>query len=182
MDKTNVFSDSKNDIGTSLLFSSLLEATIQELNAQTPEEVTSIKADRKDNGKINNSLNKIIDFASQKYGVNVDLIREVISAESSFNAKAESSAGAQGLMQLMPGTASEYGVTDPFDPLQNVDGGTHFLSDLLDRYKGNVSLALAAYNAGPGAVKKHNGIPPYRETQAYVNKIISKLDGVDKKA
>jgi soluble lytic murein transglycosylase-like protein len=84
-------------------------------------------------------------------------------------------------MQLMPGTASAYGIWDSLDSMQNLDGGTHFLKDLLNRYHGNISLALAAYNSGPGAVDKYGGIPPYAETQAYVKKIMSGLKGIDRK-
>ena len=104
--------------------------------------------------------------------VNPDLVRALIQAESAFNAQAVSPKGAMGLMQLMPGTAAEHGVFDAFNPAENIRAGVKYLKTLLDRYQGRVELALAAYNAGPGAVKKYGGkVPPYRETQNYVARI-----------
>jgi len=127
------------------------------------------------------SLENVIYSMAQKYGVDPTLIQQVVKAESGFNSKATSPAGAMGLMQLMPGTAASYGVNNVYDATQNLDGGTHFLKDLLDRFQGNIPLSLAAYNAGPGAVDKYHGVPPYMETQAYVQKIMAGLGAIDHK-
>jgi Rod binding domain-containing protein len=116
-----------------------------------------------------------IKAASQVFGVSADLIRAVIMQESGGNPKAVSHKGAKGLMQLTDPTALELGVTDPFDPVQNIFGGTRFLARMLKTFEGNLNLALASYNAGPGAVEKHGGIPPYKETQNYVKGVLGKL-------
>jgi len=114
---------------------------------------------------------KIIREAAARHNVDPALIRAVIETESQWNASAVSRKGAAGLMQLIPGTAQRYGVTDLFNPIQNVDAGARHLRVLLDRYSGNLDLALAAYNAGEGAVDRHRGIPPFRETRDYVVKV-----------
>lgn len=122
------------------------------------------------------SLNKA-DYAdtvkamAKKYKVDAALVRAVIHAESAFNSKALSKKGAQGLMQLMPGTAKDLGVTNAFDIQQNIEGGVKYLAGLLKIFDGNIQLATAAYNAGPGAVKRFNGIPPYAETEVYVERV-----------
>ena len=116
-------------------------------------------------------INSIISEASAKYGVPEALIRGIIKRESNFRYDAVSGAGAKGLMQLMPGTAAEMGVTNPFDPRQNVMGGTKYIAQQLKSFGGNVDLALAAYNAGPGNVRKYGGIPPFAETQHYVQAV-----------
>lgn len=110
---------------------------------------------------------------ARQVGLNPALLAAVVDAESGFNPRAVSSAGAKGLMQLMDGTARGLGVTDPFDPIQNLLGGARFLQSLLNRYGGDLAKALAAYNAGPAAVDRYGGIPPYAETQRYVPKVLA---------
>ena len=116
-------------------------------------------------------LDRLVSIASSAHGLSPALIRAVITVESGGDPSAISGAGAMGLMQLMPDTARAYGVADAFEPSQNVDGGCAYLHDLLGRYRGDLTLALAAYNAGPGAVAKYGGVPPYAETQAYVRNV-----------
>jgi len=122
-------------------------------------------------------LDAIFEAAGEKHGVPPNLIKAVAKAESNFRPGATSSAGAIGIMQLMPGTARSLGVSDPYDPEQNIMGGAKYLRAQLDRFGGDVSMALAAYNAGPGAVEKYGGIPPYKETQSYVPKVLGYYNG-----
>jgi soluble lytic murein transglycosylase-like protein len=121
--------------------------------------------------KTSNNIDKIINQAAQQNSIPAKLIKAVIQQESSFNTNAVSKTGAAGLMQLMPGTAKSLGVSDVFDPGQNVLAGSKYLKQLLDKYDGKIELALAAYNAGPANVDKYGGIPPFEETTNYVRKV-----------
>lgn len=122
------------------------------------------------------SMDDIFEEAAKTYGVPVQLLKAVAKAESGFNPNAVSGAGAIGVMQLMPATAQSLGVTNPYDARQNIMGGAKYLKENLERFSGDASLALAAYNAGPNAVEKYNGIPPYSETQNYVKTVLSYMN------
>ncbi len=125
-------------------------------------------------GRINwSQVMAIVDQLAQKFGIDPKLVEAIVIAESGGNSTAKSSVGAEGLMQLMPGTAAGLGVTNPYDPVQNVQGGITYLLEMLQLFKGNLSLAIAAYNAGPGAVEKYGGIPPYAQTQNYVREVLN---------
>jgi soluble lytic murein transglycosylase-like protein len=119
------------------------------------------------------TISSLVSQASTANRVPAGLVRAVLMAESAGNPSAVSMAGAQGLMQLMPGTAANCGIANPFDPTENVQCGSAYLKELLDRYHGDAVLAVAAYNAGPGAVDHYHGVPPYAETRAYVARVIS---------
>jgi hypothetical protein len=119
-------------------------------------------------------VREIARAAARRHGLPAELVLAVVGVESGFRPEAVSPKGAQGLMQLMPGTSRELGVADPFDPEQNVDGGVRHLGALLTLYDGDLTRALAAYNAGQGAVARHGGVPPYRETRAYVRKVLAR--------
>jgi hypothetical protein len=138
-----------------------------------PDEVMDELAREGTSGK---DLRGLVAEVAQRHGLPPELVHAVVAVESGFQPQAVSPKGAQGLMQLMPKTASSLGVADAFDPEQNLDGGVRYLGELLTLYGGDLTRALAAYNAGPGAVAKHNGVPPYAETQAYVRKVLSRYE------
>jgi hypothetical protein len=135
-----------------------------------PSPVTIMTAPTKE------EMHEMLAHAGAKHNIDEDLLASVVRAESGGQVRAVSRTGARGLMQLMPGTASEMGVDDAFRPEQNISGGTAYLDSLLTRYHDNVALALAAYNAGPGAVDKYHGVPPYRETREYVALVIREFN------
>ncbi len=145
----------------------------QEARAEAaPAETVSGNVD----ADTDDDMDAYIKQVAARYGVPADLVAAVIEAESDNNPRAVSRRGARGLMQLMPKTARTLGVDDPFDPRANIDAGVRHLRALMDRFGNNLPLVLAAYNAGEVAVIKHRGVPPYRETRAYVNRILKKLD------
>ncbi|MDY6861792.1 MAG: transglycosylase SLT domain-containing protein [Thermodesulfobacteriota bacterium] len=134
------------------------------------------------NNKFSKSdFSSLIKKFANKYMVNENLVKAIIKAESNFNSEAVSKKGAKGLMQLMPGKANELNVRNVFNPSQNIEGGVKHFKYLLDKYKGNLLVSLAAYNAGENAVNRYNGIPPFPETWEYVNKVLEYYDSYDKK-
>ncbi len=166
------------------------EANFQDLSADSVlrvEEVadipviadvapTTVTAKTPDTTLTKAEMQEMLAHAGDAHNIDADLLASVVRAESGGQVKAISRTGAKGLMQLMPGTANEMGVEDAFRPEQNIAGGTAYLDALLTRYHDNVALALAAYNAGPGAVDKYHGVPPYRETRAYVARVIREFN------
>ena len=131
------------------------------------------ETDKLNQASVTTNLDSIFKEAANKYGVSERLLKAIAYTESGFQSNATSSSGAMGIMQLMPSTASAYGVSDPYDAYQNIMGGANLISQLLAKYNGDTSLALAAYNAGSANVDKYGGIPPFSETQNYVQKVLS---------
>jgi soluble lytic murein transglycosylase-like protein len=140
-----------------------------------PEPTVEVNIDSFDAVEARHAYDDIVGEAAARYGLDPRMIKAVMQAESAFNAMAVSPVGALGLMQLMPDVAEELGVTDPMDPRQNIMAGSKYLKQLLDTHNGNVRLALASYNAGPGNVAKYRAVPPFKETRDYVKKVTALL-------
>lgn len=155
---------------TGVKFGDLLTRPVTKVNANIYSAQAETGAEKISTRE---QIKNIVFRAAKKHGVDEKLVNALIKQESGFNPNARSKVGAMGLMQLMPATAKELGVTNPMDPEQNVEGGVKYLKSMLNKYNGNVILALAAYNAGPGAVDKYDGVPPYKETQNYVKSILA---------
>jgi hypothetical protein len=163
----DLYNSNSDDISTDNITNDILKRAIQEVNDAKRDYSQSSSAPSK--SQILGMINKI----SRDNGVDEKLVQALIKQESGFNPNAKSKVGAMGLMQLMPSTAKALGVKDPYNAAQNVEGGVKYLKSMLQKYNGNVILALAAYNAGPNAVDKYSGVPPYKETQNYVRNILS---------
>lgn len=176
LERTKVADTAATTSNTSTIegdFSASLTEASQSYNTDTTQNTTSLSDCPED-------LYSIFEEAAQTFGVSVNLLTAIGRAESNFNTNAVSSAGAVGIMQLMPETAASLGVTNSYDARDNIMGGAKYIAQLLEKYSGNTSLALAAYNAGSGNVDKYGGIPPFTETQNYVKKVLSYMNTENK--
>jgi soluble lytic murein transglycosylase-like protein len=152
----------------------LMPTTAKDMNIRNPfNPEDNIDGGAQTSNSITSAYNRIINRKSDKYGIEPSLIKAVIQVESSWNSKAVSHAGAMGLMQIMPTTAKDMNIRNPFNPEDNIDGGARYLRYLLDKFNGNLIHAIAAYNAGPTRVARHRGIPPIKETRQYVKRVLS---------
>lgn len=179
-DGTTTYVDHMTPVATTENFSESLNSATEALNdaqatsnsAAVTNATGSAAAVTSTTASVPTDLMSIFQEAAQTYGVDVNLLTAIARQESNFTANATSSSGAMGIMQLMPATAQGLGVNDAYNPYENIMGGAKYISQLLSRYNGDVSLALAAYNAGSGNVAKYGGIPPFAETQNYVSKVL----------
>jgi soluble lytic murein transglycosylase-like protein len=156
-------------------FGNTVVASTTKSNTSLQTNHAPIKAKIADQKNPPDALEAIFESFALKYGLQPNLLKSVAKIESNYNAQAISEAGAQGVMQLMPRTAAGLGVKNTLNAVENIEGGTKYLRQLLDRFDNNIHLALAAYNAGPGAVSKYGGIPPYKETNNYVKKVLDNM-------
>jgi len=172
-DRVRLYMDSGTTNFVEVNATEIVSSEHVDLPATRPGRASSLSPD----GKLTDAeLHELLARAGTAHDLDVDLLASVVRQESGGNAHAVSHAGAQGLMQLMPGTAADLGVANTFAPGENINGGTAYLDGLLKRYHDNLALALAAYNAGPGAVDRWHGVPPYRETRAYVARVIHEFN------